>query len=241
MLPSLLFNAMINPIVPYTIRGVIWYQGENNAGRAYDYRSLFPNLIADWRSQWKTDFPFYWVQLANYMAKEKSPEDSDWAKLRDAQTRTLRLAHTGQAVITDIGEADDIHPRNKQEVGRRLALIALAKNYGRKNLVYSGPTFKSVVKEGNKLIISFDVTGGELVVNNKYGYVEGFALAGADKNLFGPRLILMVIELLFTQISSAALYLSATPGAIIPMSIYSIKKACPLYLSAMRNKHTEPR
>lgn len=181
MLPSLLFNAMINPLVPYTIRGVIWYQGENNAGRAYDYRTLFPNLIADWRSQWKTDLPFYWVQLANYMAKEKSPEDSDWAKLRDAQTRTLRLAHTGQAVITDIGEADDIHPRNKQEVGRRLALIALAKNYGRKNLVYSGPTFKSMVKEGNKLIISFDAIGGGLVVNNKYGYVEGFALAGADK------------------------------------------------------------
>ncbi|WP_313157007.1 sialate O-acetylesterase [Sphingobacterium multivorum] len=187
MFPSLLFNAMINPIVPYTIRGVIWYQGENNAGRAYDYRTLFPNLIADWRSQWKTDFPFYWVQLANYMAKEKTPEDSDWANLRDAQTRTLRLAHTGQAVITDVGEADDIHPRNKQEVGRRLALIALAKDYGKKDLVYSGPAFKSLVREGNKLIISFDATGGELVVNNKYGYVEGFSLAGADKKFVWAR------------------------------------------------------
>lgn len=181
MFHSLLFNAMINPMIPYTIRGVIWYQGENNAGRAYDYRTLFPNLIQDWRSHWKIEFPFYWVQLANYMAKEKTPEDSDWAKLRDAQTRTLRLAHTGQAVITDIGEADDIHPRNKQEVGRRLALIALAKDYGKKDLIYSGPTFKSLVKQGNKLVISFDSTGGGLVVNNKYGYVEGFAIAGADK------------------------------------------------------------
>lgn len=181
MFPSLLFNAMINPIIPYTIRGVIWYQGEHNAGQAYDYRTLFPNLIQDWRSLWKFDFPFYWVQLANYMAKDKTPEDSDWAKLRDAQTRTLRLVHTGQAVITDIGEADDIHPRNKQEVGRRLALIALAKDYGKKELVYSGPMFKSMVKEGNKLVISFDATGGGLVVDNKYGYVEGFAIAGADK------------------------------------------------------------
>jgi len=181
MFPSLLFNAMINPIIPYSIRGVIWYQGENNAGRAYDYRTLFPNLIEDWRSQWKQEFPFYWVQLANYMAKEKTPEDSDWAKLRDAQTRTLRVAHTGQAVITDIGEADDIHPRNKQEVGRRLALIALAKDYGKKDLVYSGPVYRSLVKEGNKLVISFDAIGGGLVANNKYGYVEGFALAGADK------------------------------------------------------------
>nr|WP_288810347.1 sialate O-acetylesterase [uncultured Sphingobacterium sp.] len=181
MLHSLLFNAMINPMIPYTIRGVIWYQGENNAGRAYDYRTLFPNLIQDWRSHWKIEFPFYWVQLANYMAKEKTPEDSDWAKLRDAQTRTLRLAHTGQAVVTDIGEADDIHPRNKQEVGRRLALIALAKDYGKRDLIYSGPTFKSLVKQDNKLVISFDSTGGGLVVNNKYGYVEGFAIAGADK------------------------------------------------------------
>ncbi|MEI2274320.1 9-O-acetylesterase [Sphingobacterium sp. ML3W] len=187
MFPSLLFNAMINPIVPYTIKGVIWYQGENNAGQAYDYRTLFPNLIQDWRSHWNQEFPFYWVQLANYMAKEKSPEDSDWAKLRDAQTRTLRLAHTGQAVITDIGEADDIHPRNKQEVGRRLALIALAKDYGQKERVYSGPTFKSLVKADNKLVISFDATGGGLVVNNKYGYVEGFALAGADKKFVWAR------------------------------------------------------
>lgn len=181
MYHSLLFNAMINPIIPYTIRGVIWYQGENNAGQPNDYLTLFPNLIRDWRSQWNRVFPFYWVQLANYMAKDSIPQDSDWAKLRDAQTRTLSLAHTGQAVITDIGDADDIHPRNKQEVGRRLALIALAKDYGKKDLIYSGPTFKSLERKADKLLISFESTGGALSVTNKYGYVEGFAVAGADK------------------------------------------------------------
>ena len=183
MLPTLLYNAMINPIISFGIKGSIWYQGENNAWAAYNYRTLFPTMINAWRAKWGYDFPFYWVQLANFMQKEKEPGDSDWAKLREAQTMTLSLPKTGQAVITDIGDADDIHPRNKQDVGRRLALIALNKDYG-KDVVYSGPTYKSMQVSGDKAIITFDNVSGGLNVKSKYGYIEGFAIAGADKKFY---------------------------------------------------------
>lgn len=172
-----LFNSMINPITSYRIKGVIWYQGENNAANAYNYRTMFPALINDWRKQWGYEFPFYWVQLANFMGKDNEPQDSQWAELREAQTMTLSLPQTGQAVITDIGQAEDIHPRNKQDVGLRLALNALNKDYGMSDIVYSGPTYKSMQIEGNKIIISFDNVGSGLVVKNKYGYIEGFAIA----------------------------------------------------------------
>lgn len=178
---SLLYNAMINPITRLSIKGAIWYQGENNASQAYNYRTLFPAMINDWREKWGYEFPFYWVQLANFMVKNNVPVDSEWAELREAQTMTLSLPQTGQAVITDIGDADDIHPRNKQDVGLRLALIALNKDYGKKDIVYSGPTFKAMSIEGNKAIISFDNIGKGLKSSNKYGYIEGFAIAGADK------------------------------------------------------------
>lgn len=178
--PSLLYNAMINPITPLSIKGAIWYQGENNANAAYNYRTLFPTLINDWRGKWGYQFPFYWVQLANYMAKDNQPEDSRWAELRESQDMTLSLANTGQAVITDIGDGADIHPRNKQDVGLRLALIALNKDYGKSDIVYSGPTFKKMEISGDKAIIYFDNIGKGLSVKSKYGYIEGFAIAGAD-------------------------------------------------------------
>jgi sialate O-acetylesterase len=178
---SLLYNAMINPITDLSIKGAIWYQGENNASQAYNYRTLFPTMINNWREKWGYEFPFYWVQLANFMAKDNTPVDSEWAELREAQTMTLSLPQTGQAVITDIGDGDDIHPRNKQDVGLRLALIALNKDYGKTDIIYSGPTFKAMNIEGNKAIISYTNTGKGLSVNNKYGYVEGFAVAGPDK------------------------------------------------------------
>ncbi|MDH6310886.1 sialate O-acetylesterase [Dysgonomonas sp. PFB1-18] len=181
MYPSLLYNAMINPIIRYGIKGTIWYQGENNAGESYKYRTLFPTMINDWRTKWGYEFPFYWVQLANYMAKDAVPTESGWAELREAQTMTLSLPQTGQAVITDIGDADDIHPRNKQDVGLRLALVALNKDYGKKDIVYSGPAFKSMNINGNKAVIEFSNADKGFVVKNKYGYIDGFAIAGADK------------------------------------------------------------
>lgn len=180
MLPSLLYNAMIHPIIGYPLKGTIWYQGENNDSRAYDYRTLFPTLIKDWRAKWGSEFPFYWVQLANFKAKDGVPVDSEWAELREAQTMTLALPSTGQAVITDIGETNDIHPRNKQDVGLRLALISLNKTYGYKDQVYSGPTFQNMEIKGDKAIITFDHIDGGLKTTSKYGYVEGFAIAGAD-------------------------------------------------------------
>jgi sialate O-acetylesterase len=178
--PMVLNNAMIEPLIPFAIRGVIWYQGENNVGRAYQYRDLFKTLIQDWRQRWgEGDFPFLFVQLANFMARAPQPSEHPWAELREAQLMALELPNTGMAVAIDIGDAEDIHPKNKQEVGRRLALNALKLVYG-KDVVYSGPIYKSMTAEGNKIRIAFDHTGGGLVAKDK-GKLLGFAIAGADK------------------------------------------------------------
>jgi sialate O-acetylesterase len=177
--PSGLYNAMVHPLVPFAIQGVIWYQGESNAGRAEQYRTLFPLMIADWRKAWgQGDFPFYWVQLANFQKTKDQPEGSTWAELREAQSMALSQPNTGQAVIIDIGEAEDIHPRNKQDVGSRLARVALAKTYQRPGVVYSGPAYRSHTVEGGKVRISFDHTAPGLV--SPGGELKGFAVAGAD-------------------------------------------------------------
>lgn len=179
--PTLLFNGMINPIIPYGIKGAIWYQGESNADRAKQYQRIFPSMITDWRTHWQQgDFSFLFVSLANYMEPNKQPSESAWAELREAQTKTLALPKTGMALAIDLGEAADIHPRNKQDVGKRLALSALKTTYG-KELVYSGPMYQSIQFEGNKAIITFQETGSGLVAKNKYGYVNGFSIAGADR------------------------------------------------------------
>ncbi len=178
--PSGLYNAMIHPLIPFSIQGAIWYQGESNAGRAYQYRKLFPAMIKSWRKSWgQGDFPFLFVQLANFMAVKDEPVDSAWAELREAQTMTLGLKNTGMAVIIDIGEANNIHPKNKQDVGKRLALWTLAKTYGR-NIVYSGPLYKSCKVDGNKMVLSFDHVGGGLVAKDGEA-LKGFAIAGSDK------------------------------------------------------------
>lgn len=180
--PTLLYNGMIHPIENYTVQGATWYQGESNASRAYQYRTLFPLLINDWRNQFNNpDLTFLFVQLANFMEVKDQPEESTWAELREAQTMALELPKTGMAVIIDIGEADDIHPRNKQDVGQRLALGARHVEYG-EDIVYSGPMYKSMDVEGDKVFISFDNTGTGLVANNKFGYLMGFQIAGEDKN-----------------------------------------------------------
>ena len=176
--PSFLYNAMIAPLVPFAIRGVIWYQGESNAGRAFQYRTLFPALIRDWRKAWGRDFPFYFVQLANWRARKAEPSESDWAELREAQLMTLGAPQTGMAVTIDIGDENDLHPRNKLDVARRLAAWALAKTYGR-SVIVSGPLFDRFSIEGNKVLIRFKHAAGLKTIDG--GPVKGFAIAGADR------------------------------------------------------------
>jgi len=178
--PAGLYNAMIAPLIPYGIQGAIWYHGEANVGRAYQYRTLFPVMIKNWRSDWgQYNFPFLFVQLPNFKDVNPQPSESDMAELREAQLMALDLVNTGMAVIIDIGEADDIHPKNKQDVGKRLALWALAKTYG-KQLVYSGPIYKSMKVEVDKIILQFDCVGGGLVAGGGEP-LKGFAIAGADR------------------------------------------------------------
>jgi sialate O-acetylesterase len=179
--PTLLYNAMINPLVPYGIKGAIWYQGESNAGRAKQYRRIFPALINDWRNHWQQgDFPFLYVSLANYMQPQKQPGESSWAELREAQTMALSLPNTGMALAIDIGEADDIHPKNKQDVGKRLALDAFKIAYNR-DVVNSGPMYKSVEFKNGKAFVTFSEIGSGLKIKDKYGYIKGFTIAGPDK------------------------------------------------------------
>jgi sialate O-acetylesterase len=179
-IPSGLYNGMIAPLIPFRLSGVIWYQGEGNARRAYQYRKLFPALIKNWRSDWRQGaFPFYYVQLANFKEPEPQPSEHEWAELREAQLMTLSLPNTGMAVTIDIGDANNIHPLNKQEVGRRLSLWALAKIYNRK-IAYSGPIYKSMRIKGNSIVLSFDHVDGGLMAGGD-GVLRQFAIAGIDR------------------------------------------------------------
>jgi sialate O-acetylesterase len=179
--PTLLFNGMIHPLLNFRVKGAIWYQGESNASRAYQYRELFPLMIEDWRKHWEfPDMPFMFVQLANFMEPSKKPGESAWAELREAQSMALSFPHTGMAVAIDIGEADDIHPINKQDVGKRLALAALNIAYG-KDLVHSGPVYEDMIIAGDNIILSFEHVGGGLMARNRYGYLNGFSIAGEDR------------------------------------------------------------
>jgi sialate O-acetylesterase len=176
--PTVLYNAMISPIIPFTIKGAIWYQGESNADKAYQYRELFPLMIKDWRKQWASDFPFYFVQLANFMPELPEPAEAAWAELREAQLQTLHLENTGMAVTIDIGEGKDIHPKNKQEVGRRLALIARANTYNEK-IAFSGPVYDSFQTKQHAIRITFKQA--ETGLKTKDGKaLKGFAIAGTD-------------------------------------------------------------
>ena len=180
--PSQLYNAMIAPLIPYGIRGAIWYQGESNVDRAYQYRKLFPAMIKNWRTDWgQGDFPFYYVQIAPYRYGRRFAG----AELREAQLMTLSVPNTGMAVTMDIGKVDDIHPKNKQDVGRRLALWALAKTYRREGIAYSGPVYRSMRAEGNRIRLFFDYVGEGLVARG--GPLTDFTIAGADRNFVEAR------------------------------------------------------
>jgi len=181
--PTVLFNAMINPLIPYTIKGAIWYQGESNVGRAEQYKRLFPLMILDWRKQWGYEFPFYYVQIAPYLYGS-SDQKNQSQKLRDAQRYALKLPKTGMAVTLDIGKLASAHPAFKQEVGNRLARFALNNEYNKKQ-VTSGPLYKSVSVSGDKLTIIFEPksVGSGLLAAEKG--LLGFEIAGADK-IYAP-------------------------------------------------------
>ncbi len=179
--PTALFNAMIAPITNYAIKGIIWYQGESNAGRPEEYKKLLPALIRDWRHHWaQGDVPFLYVQLPNYMDVSYLPEESNWALLREAQSEALDSPNTGMAVTIDLGEWNDVHPGNKKPVGDRLALLARKIAYGEQDVVCSGPVYKSSRIEGNKIIITFNNVGSGLISGDGEE-LNHFAIAGPDK------------------------------------------------------------
>ncbi|MES2310350.1 MAG: sialate O-acetylesterase [Verrucomicrobiota bacterium] len=196
-----LFNGMINPLIPYGIQGVIWYQGENNCARAKQYKTTFSLLIQDWRNKWgQGDFPFYFCQLPNHMISLPTPAESNWAELRESQSAALSLPHTAQAVLIDVGEEGNIHPADKKVVGDRLAKIALVKTYEKK-MICSGPVYESFSREGSQIIIHFKEGNGELkskslpkeykplsneslskplLRNTPDSELEGFSICGTD-------------------------------------------------------------
>jgi sialate O-acetylesterase len=174
-----MFNAMIAPLTKYAVKGVIWYQGESNAGRPEEYRELFGAMITNWRMRWgKEEMPFLFVQLANYMERKEVQPESNWALLREAQTKTLELPKTGMATIIDIGEADDIHPRNKKDVGERLWLQARKVAFG-EEILASGPVFKEVKREANNLILTFSEVGEGLKLS-RGDLLLGFILEDSE-------------------------------------------------------------
>lgn len=185
--PTGLFNAMIAPLTNYSVKGVIWYQGESNTKNPSEYFSLMKSLIGDWRKQWKqNDFPFLYVQLANFMEPKEFQDKSSWAELRQAQLETLKVRNTGMVVGIDLGEWNDIHPLNKLDVGKRLALQALKVAYGEKKLIASGPICKSVQRKDGKLTLTFSNVGGGLISANGKE-LKGFFIAGADKKFLSAK------------------------------------------------------
>ncbi|MCX6906614.1 MAG: hypothetical protein NTY01_01085, partial [Verrucomicrobia bacterium] len=197
-----LFNGKIAPLVPYAIRGAIWYQGESNAGQGQLYHLQLSAMVKDWRARWGSDFPFAWVQLPNFHAAQKEPvEDTGWVLVREGMLKTLELPNTGMAITTDAGEADDIHPKDKQTVGKRLAMWALADVYKQKGVASSGPLACGHKINGDEVTITFKHADGGLVAKigeslvtprvdspnvwpeglGGFGQIRGFAVAGADK------------------------------------------------------------
>jgi sialate O-acetylesterase len=179
----LLYNSMVSPLIPYAMAGVIWYQGESNTTTAYQYRTAFPLLITDWRSRWGRDFPFLFVQISSFGGFQDSNIGSTWAELREAQTMTLQLPNTGMAVTTDIGEALNIHPKDKADVGLRLADKALTMVYKQTGFTES-PEYKAADFSSGYATVSFTYADNGLVAKDKFGYIKGFELAGADHKFY---------------------------------------------------------
>jgi sialate O-acetylesterase len=193
--PGNIHSGVLTPSIGYGIKGAIWYQGESNAGRAYQYRELFPFMIKSWREEWGLgDFPFYWVQLADFKAEKAEPAESDWAELREAQTMTMKaLPNTGEAVIIDIGEGKDIHPKNKQDVAKRLARWALAETYKVPGIACRSPLYQGMEKQGSKIVLSFDNVGTKAADWRPFDVPEpiGFTIAGADKKFVPAKAVIL--------------------------------------------------
>jgi sialate O-acetylesterase len=188
--PTLLFNGMVNPLVPFGIKGVIWYQGEANTGRALQYKRIFPDLITDWRAHWHHNkLPFLFVSLANYTPAPELPVESSWAELREAQASALKLSYTGMALAIDVGEASDLHPKNKKDVGKRLALSALKVAY-HQQLVHAGPMFTNMQVSNGTVHLSFSETGSGLYVKDGEEAIRGFAVAGEDHHFYWAKAVL---------------------------------------------------
>lgn len=178
--PGNIFAGVVHPTLGYGIKGVIWYQGESNAGRAWEYAKLFPFMIEQWRAEWgQGDFPFYWVQLADFRSEVEQPGESQWAELRESQTKAMELPNTGQAVIIDLGEGNDIHPKNKHDVAARLVRWPLARDYGY-SIEPQSPTYESMSTEGKKAVLTFVHVGSGLRTID-VNEVEGFAVCGEDR------------------------------------------------------------
>lgn len=187
---STLYNSMINPLIPYAMAGVIWYQGESNADRAYQYRAVFPMLINDWRAKWKEQLPFLFVQISSFGTSQNSNFGSNWAELREAQNVALQLPNTGVAVTTDIGDAFNIHPRDKADVGYRLAATALSQVYHLPDF-FQSPLFATADFSNNSATVSFTHAEGGLVAKDIYGYVKGFELAGPDHKFYYAQAVII--------------------------------------------------
>jgi sialate O-acetylesterase len=217
---TVLYNGMIAPLLPFAIKGAIWYQGESNAGRAEQYRRLLPVMIGDWRKRFGVgDFPFYIVQLAAFQATQPQPRENDWAELREAQALTAKtFPNCGLAVAIDIGEANDIHPKNKAEVGRRLALCALAKTYGKK-VEHSGPWYKSMKITGHNIRLAFDHVGSGLVA--KDGELKGFAIAGDDHKFVWANAVIEGKEVVVSS--------PQVPSPVAVRYAWDINPVCNLY------------
>lgn len=180
--PMGLYNGMIAPLLNHSIKGVIWYQGESNTSNPAGYHELFTALITDWRQKWRQgDFPFLYVQLPNYMPADQQPSESNWALLREEQLKTLAVRNTSMVVSIDIGEWNDLHPLNKKDIGARLSLAAMRLACGDDEVVHSGPIYRSMKSEGNKITIEFSNTGEGLVAGGN-GRLKHFAIAGPDRN-----------------------------------------------------------
>jgi sialate O-acetylesterase len=226
--PYILFDNMIRPLLPFGIRGAIWYQGESNAQTPGPYRKLMPLLIRDWRAAWRQDsFPFLFVQLPNYMGRGAQPGESAWAELREAQFMALSVPKTGMAVAIDIGEAADVHPKNKQDIGLRLALATLGGVYGKKKVVPSGPLFKAYTIRGNAVHVRFSHVGGGLVTRG--AKLTGFAMAGRDRRFVWAE---AVIEAPARRGQPAATVVVSSPQVPKPVAVryaWADNPECNLY------------